>query len=96
MTREIVPIPRRDLGRAGLEKLPATIARAGEKAAWRLIEFFAVNIRDQHTRQANLDFGIRANPTSSFVRAVLAILGGSAFLSFLFSICGGVKLENSD
>ncbi len=27
MTREIVPIPRRDLGRAGFEKLPAAIAR---------------------------------------------------------------------
>src|ERR1022692_2231657 len=50
--QEIVPIPRRDLGRAGLEKLPAAIARAGEKAAWRFIEFFTANIRNKNTRAA--------------------------------------------
>jgi site-specific recombinase XerD len=53
MSQEIVPIPpRRDLARAGLENLPATIARAGEKAAWRFIEFFTANIRNRNTRAA--------------------------------------------
>ena len=44
--------PRRDLVRAGLEKLPAMIARAGENAAWRFIEFFTANIRNRNTRAA--------------------------------------------
>lgn len=52
MTQDLVPIPRRDLTRAGLEKLPATIARAGERAAWRFIEFFTANIRNRNTRAA--------------------------------------------
>jgi len=45
MSQEIVPIPPRDLDRAGFEILPAMIARAGERAAWRFIEFFTANIR---------------------------------------------------
>jgi hypothetical protein len=52
MTQEIVPIPTRDLARAGFENLPVTIARAGVKAAWRFIEFFAANIRNRNTRAA--------------------------------------------
>jgi len=32
--------------------LPAAIARAGEKAAWRFIEFFTANIRNENTRAA--------------------------------------------
>jgi site-specific recombinase XerD len=52
VTKDLVPIPRRDLGRAGFEKLPVTVARAGEKAAWRFIEFFAANIRNRNTRHA--------------------------------------------
>src|SRR6202453_4563477 len=32
--------------------LPAMIAGAGEKAAWRFLEFFTVNIRNKNTRAA--------------------------------------------
>jgi hypothetical protein len=52
MTQDLVPIPSRQLGRAGLDRLPAAIARAGEKAAWRFIEFFTANIRNKNTRTA--------------------------------------------
>src|SRR5271157_4512787 len=52
MSTEIVPIPPRDLGRAGFGILPAMIARAGERAAWRFIEFFTANIRNRNTRAA--------------------------------------------
>jgi integrase/recombinase XerD len=52
MSQEIVPIPPRDLGRAGFEHLPTTITRAGERAAWRFIEFFTANIRNRNTRAA--------------------------------------------
>jgi integrase/recombinase XerD len=33
-------------------KLPALIDRAGERAAWRFVEFFTVNIRNRNTRAA--------------------------------------------
>jgi len=49
---ELANIPPRDLGRAGLDNLPALIARAGEKAAWRFIEFFTATIRNRNTRAA--------------------------------------------
>src|ERR1019366_8498091 len=49
---DIVPIPSRDLNRAGLENLPTAIARAGEGAAWRFAEFFTANIRNRNTRAA--------------------------------------------
>ena len=52
MSRNLVPIPRRELGRAGFENLPAVIGRAGEAAAWRFIEFFAATIRNKNTRAA--------------------------------------------
>jgi hypothetical protein len=52
MATQLLPIPSRQLGRAGLDKLPAVIARAGEKAAWRFIEFFTANIRNKNTRAA--------------------------------------------
>src|SRR5579863_9667490 len=52
MSTELVPIPRRDLARAGMETLPAAIGRAGEAAAWRFIEFFAATIRNKNTRYA--------------------------------------------
>ena len=32
--------------------LPALIGRAGERAAWRFVEFFTVNIRNKNTRAA--------------------------------------------
>ncbi|MBV8730287.1 MAG: hypothetical protein JO336_10815 [Acidobacteriia bacterium] len=35
MSGSLVPIPRRDLARAGLERLPSPILRAGEAAANR-------------------------------------------------------------
>src|SRR5712692_5729874 len=52
MTKALVPIPENKLSRAGLERLPAMIARAGENAAWRFIEFFTANIRNKNTRAA--------------------------------------------
>jgi integrase/recombinase XerD len=52
MTKELSPIPSRELGRAGLDKLPATIAAAGERAAWRFVEFFTATIRNKNTRAA--------------------------------------------
>ena len=52
MSREIVPIPSRNLQRAGFSELPALIARAGEQAAWRFIEFFTATIRNKNTRAA--------------------------------------------
>src|SRR5258708_3549673 len=48
----LVPIPNRDLARAGFQDLPAAIGRAGESAAWRFVEFFAANIRNRNTRAA--------------------------------------------
>ena len=32
--------------------LPALVAAAGERASMRFLEFFAVNIRNPHTRRA--------------------------------------------
>ena len=52
MTQEITPIDRRQLNRAGFNQLPDIIIRAGEKAAWRFIEFFIANIRNKNTRVA--------------------------------------------
>ena len=49
---DLVPIPRRELGRAGFDNLPAIIGRAGEAAAWRFVEFFAATIRNPNTRAA--------------------------------------------
>jgi integrase/recombinase XerD len=52
MSAELVPIPQRDLARAGLDRLPAAIGRAGEAAAWRFIEYFVATIRNKNTRAA--------------------------------------------
>jgi len=52
MNHEIIPISPQDLSRPGLEKLPAIVARAGENAAWRFVEFFTANIRNPNTRAA--------------------------------------------
>jgi site-specific recombinase XerD len=52
VSSELVPIPSRDLARAGLDRLPAAIGRAGEAAAWRFIEFFTATIRNKNTRAA--------------------------------------------
>ena len=40
------------LSAAVTDKLPALIAGAGKRAAWRFVEFFTVNIRNPNTRAA--------------------------------------------
>ena len=52
MSRDLANVPSRDLGRAGLDRLPAAIGRAGESAAWRFVEFFTATIRNRNTRAA--------------------------------------------
>ncbi len=52
MKKELANVPSRDLGRAGLDRLPAAIGRAGESAAWRFVEFFTATIRNRNTRAA--------------------------------------------
>jgi site-specific recombinase XerD len=52
MSSAIVPIPPRDLSRAGLQSLPAPIVNAGKRAAFRFVEFFTANIRNRNTRAA--------------------------------------------
>src|ERR1700682_355008 len=52
MTQDLIPIPSRKLATTGLDSLPGPIARAGEKAAWRFVEFFTANIRNKNTRLA--------------------------------------------
>jgi site-specific recombinase XerD len=52
LTLSVVPIPSGKLTRAGFDGLPPAIARAGEKASWRFIEFFAANTRNKNTRAA--------------------------------------------
>src|SRR5580692_9746108 len=49
---DMVPIPSRELSRAGFENLPAAIGRAGDAAAWRFLEFFTATIRNKNTRAA--------------------------------------------
>src|SRR5438132_4706313 len=53
MNSELVPVPnRREIIRAGFDQLPAAILRAGDRAAWRFVEFFTANIRNKNTRAA--------------------------------------------
>ena len=52
MNSELVPIQSREISKAGLDRLPAAIGRAGEAAAWRFIEFFTATIRNKNTRAA--------------------------------------------
>lgn len=52
-----MPLPRtttttRQLARIGMPAVPALFLDAGEKASWRLIEFFTANIRNRNTREA--------------------------------------------
>src|SRR6266567_597637 len=55
-----VPVPpERELSRAGFGNLPAAIARAGEDARKRFLEFFAGSIRNPHTRRAYLRAAVR-------------------------------------
>jgi site-specific recombinase XerD len=47
------PLPSdRQLAKAGLNQVPALIAGAGDRAAWRFVEFFTANIRNPNTRRA--------------------------------------------
>jgi site-specific recombinase XerD len=48
----IVRAPSELVVQPGFDPIPVTIARAGEKAAYRFIEFFTANIRNQNTRKA--------------------------------------------
>ena len=49
----MTPVPSdRQLAKVGLNKLPVLIAGAGDRAAWRFIEFFTANIRNPNTRRA--------------------------------------------
>ena len=52
MSTEIVRLPHRQLARIGFESLPPVIARAGEDASRRFVEFFTANIRNKNTRKA--------------------------------------------
>jgi len=53
MSTQIVPFSsRRQLRKAGFDRLPGPIMAAGEGAAWRFIEFFTANIRNKNTRAA--------------------------------------------
>jgi hypothetical protein len=46
-------IPRRGLTTtSGAYVVPVVIARAGDKAGWRYVEFFAANIRNSNIRRA--------------------------------------------
>lgn len=51
MTDNSIPIPPR-VARLGLDRLPAIVADAGERAGRRFIEFFTANIRNRNTRLA--------------------------------------------
>ncbi|MFI5397690.1 MAG: tyrosine-type recombinase/integrase [Candidatus Binatia bacterium] len=49
----MTPVPSdRQLAKVGLNKLPVLISAAGDRAAWRFIEFFTANIRNANTRRA--------------------------------------------
>jgi integrase/recombinase XerD len=52
MSSEIVPVPPRELSRAGFDHIPIIIGRAGRAATWRFIEFFTATIRNKNTRAA--------------------------------------------
>lgn len=52
MSTEVVILPPRQLARIGFESLPPVIARAGEDATRRFVEFFTANIRNKNTRKA--------------------------------------------
>ena len=51
-TLQLATKEERRLQTAGLDRFPAPIVRAGEKAAFRFLEFFTANIRNRNTRRA--------------------------------------------
>src|SRR5262249_24834065 len=53
MTQQLTPITSRSqLNRAGLDRLLAGVAAAGDRAVCRFFEFFTANIRNKNTRAA--------------------------------------------
>lgn len=76
MTANLFPIPSRQLARSGLDRLPAVVARAGEKAAWRFLEFFTANIRNKTparlTRRPTASFSIGVMTAASSVEQLRA------------------------
>ena len=56
--------------------LPALISGAGERAAWRFLEFFTVNIRNSNTRAA---YGRAAG---DFLRGLYRGIAGQAFSAY--------------
>ena len=56
MTEQLpdIPVPPALVPLSGGHLVPAMIAAAGEKAAWRFIDFFTANIRNPNTRRAYL------------------------------------------
>jgi integrase/recombinase XerD len=52
MARELAKLGGRELARSGFSQLPSLIQRAGPRASWRFVEFFAANIRNKNTRAA--------------------------------------------
>lgn len=52
MSTEVVVTSSRQLARIGFDALPATVARAGDHAGRRFVEFFTANIRNKNTRLA--------------------------------------------
>ena len=54
MASELIQGALGHLSQVGVEGLPAIIAAAGEEGSWRVIEFFAANIRNKNTRMAYL------------------------------------------
>ena len=52
MILQLATKEERRLQAAGLDHFPALIVRAGEKAAFRFLEFFTANIRNRNTRRA--------------------------------------------
>ena len=55
MRSELIPIPSAAEIAAlcpAAELVPALVAAAGERASMRFLEFFAANIRNEHTRRA--------------------------------------------
>ena len=53
MSKDVVSLPpQHALFQAGLNAIPTLFADAGDKAAFRLLEFFTANIRNANTRRA--------------------------------------------
>lgn len=56
---DVRPLPQTATAANGQAVIPATIADAGEQAAYRFFEFFTANIRNPNTRRAYLGASLR-------------------------------------